>query len=323
MTEWAKRRPRVILAGLLAFCAAALVPWLAAPASREGTDTPACTGRSAIDLACQRRRHAAIVQRAGVDAAFAELKRGYQREGFLRAACHPITHEIGHAAVNRYGKLADAYARGDPFCSAGYFHGVTARIIEKIGPGELIDEANRLCGDLGGHRRHSIYHRNCAHGLGHGFMLVRHYDLRDSLATCDELSDDWERRSCYGGVFMENVMTLGTTRKPTKSLRPDDPLYPCHALDRRYRNMCYQKQTGYALYIRDDDFAAVFKLCGRVERAFRPACHQGLGTNVAVQNLKRVFQERQRTGLTAGTCMSGRDRDARANCLKGAVRALI
>lgn len=106
-------------------------------------------------------------------------------ERCLRAACHPITHEIGHAAVDRYGGLAEAYARGDSFCSAGYFHGATERIIQKIDPSALIEQANRLCADLGGHRRHSIYHRNCAHVLGHGFMLVQTYEVRDSLETCD------------------------------------------------------------------------------------------------------------------------------------------
>ena len=316
-------RLRVILAGVLALGAGALALWLAGRAPGESPAAPACTGKAAIDLDCQRRRYAAIVRRSGVDAAFTELKDGYKREGFLRAGCHPIVHEIGHAAVDRYRGLAEAYARGDSFCSAGYFHGATERVIQTTDPDRLIDRANRLCADLGGHGRHSIYHRNCAHGLGHGFMLVHTYEVRDSLGTCDELSDSWERRSCYGGVFMENVMTLGTKREPTKYLRPDDPLYPCHALDRRYREMCFQKQTGYALYVSDDDFAKVFDLCGTVETAFRPACHQGLGTNIAVHNLKRVTGDRRRTGLTAGICMTAPGGEARANCIKGAVRAVI
>jgi hypothetical protein len=311
------------VAGAVVIGAAVLVPWLAGLAPGTSPDVPTCEGKSAIDLACQRRRHAAIVHRSDVDAAFAELKAGYRREGFLRAGCHPITHAIGHAAVDRYGDLAEAYARGDSFCSAGYFHGATERVIQTSGPERMVRQANGLCAHLGGHPRRSIYHRNCAHGLGHGFMLVHTYDVPDSLGTCDDLADDWERRSCYGGVFMENVMTLGTKREPTKYLRPEDPLYPCHALARRYREMCYQKQTGYALFVRDDDFAAVFELCGEIEPAFRAACNQGLGTNVAVHHLKRVFRDRQRTGLTVATCVSAPERAARADCIKGAVRALI
>jgi hypothetical protein len=323
VTAWVRRRPRLVAVGVLALCGAALVPVLAGGAPGAGPGAATCHGKSAIDLACQRHRYAAIVRRSGVNPAFAELKRGYRREGFLRAACHPIVHAIGHAAVDRYGSLAKAYARGDSFCSAGYFHGATERIIQKAGQDRLTARANRLCADLGGHGRRSIYHRNCAHGLGHGFMLVEAYDVRRSLLTCDALRDGWERRSCYGGVFMENVMSLGTTRRRRKYLRPDDPLYPCPALARRYREMCYQKQTGYALFVRDDDFSAVFELCGAVATAFRSACNRGLGTNVAVYHLKRLFRDRQRTARTAATCMAGPNGAARTDCLRGAVRALI
>ncbi len=284
---------------------------------------PSCTGAAALNLDCQKRRFATILGQSGPETAFTELKRSYRREGFVRNGCHPIVHAMGNAAADRYGSVAEAYGRGDSFCSAGYYHGVVERIIQDGGPRKMLSRADRLCADLGGRARHSIYHRNCAHGLGHGFMAVRNYELRDSLGTCDSLRDPWERRSCYGGVFMENVMTLGRNRGPSRYLRPEEPLYPCRALERKYREMCFQKQTGYALFISDDDFGAVFVLCSKIERAFRAACHQGLGTNIAVHYLKRIFRGADRTGLTAATCAIARDRDARQNCIKGAVRAVI
>ena len=38
------------------------------------------------------------------------------------------------------------------------------------------------------------------------------------------------------------------------------------------------KQTAYALFVRDDDFGAVFELCAASpDVAFRPDCYQGLG----------------------------------------------
>ena len=193
-----------------------------------------------------------------MDGAFAALKRAYDREGFVRAACHPIVHEIGHAAVVRHGpKLSEVYARGDPFCSAGYFHGATEQIIVDRGARSFVAAPDALCADLGGHARHSIYHRNCAHGIGHGFMLVRRGELPAALRTCDTLKDAWEQRSCYGGVFMQNVMALGGS----KYLRPSEPLYPCGELADRHRAMCYKKQAGYALFARNGDIGAVFALC--------------------------------------------------------------
>jgi hypothetical protein len=281
---------------------------------------PACAGADGVDLGCQLRRFGAIARASGVDAAFAALKGAYDREGFVRAACHPIVHEIGHAAVARHGaRLSEVYARGDPFCSAGYFHGATEQIVVELGAKRFVAAADGLCADLGGHGRHSIYHRNCAHGIGHGFMLVLHGDLPAALETCDTLGDSWEQRSCQGGVFMQNVMALDRSRY----LRRADPLYPCGELADRHRAMCYKKQAGYALFARNGDVGAVFALCGRVDRAFRAPCDEGLGTSVAVHHLKEVFADRDLRRLTLGACSLGASRADRAACVAGAVRALI
>ena len=70
----------------------------------SGFAPPACAGAAAVDLRCQLRRYATLVRTEGVDAAFVDFKRAYEREGFVRAACHPIVHQIGHAAVDRYGE---------------------------------------------------------------------------------------------------------------------------------------------------------------------------------------------------------------------------
>ena len=319
---------RLVVAAALGCGAAAAMSLAGGPGSSSSRDAgadasraaPACVGAAGFDLACQLRRFGSIARASGVDAAFAALKRAYEREGFVRAACHPIVHEIGHAAVARHGtRLSEVYARGDPFCSAGYFHGATEQIVVELGAGRFVAAADGLCADLGGHARHSIYHRNCAHGIGHGFMLVLRGDLPAALRMCDTLRDSWEQRSCYGGVFMQNVMTLGRSRY----LRRGDPLYPCGELADRHRTMCYKKQAGYALFARNGDIGAVFSLCARVERPFRGPCDEGLGTSVAVHHLKEVFADRDLRRLTLEACALGARQADRAACVAGAVRALI
>ena len=95
-------------------------------------------------------------------------------------------------------------------------------------------------------------------------MLVLRGELPEALETCDTLHDSWEQRSCYGGVFMQNVMAPDGSPLPA----PEDPLYPCAELADRHRAMCYQKQTGYAVFARNDgDFPAVFALCAAGRRA--------------------------------------------------------
>src|SRR5690606_20446047 len=46
----------------------------------------------------------------------------------------------------------------------------------------------------------------CAHGMGHGLLMLAGYHLPTALEWCDLVSDPWERESCYGGVFMENIV---------------------------------------------------------------------------------------------------------------------
>jgi hypothetical protein len=300
--------------------------------SAEGVARPAaseaavadCSGASKLDYACYQERYRALVLNSGVEAAFEELKEEHEENGFVRTACHHLTHVIGRTATELYGGLPGAFAHGDPFCSAGYYHGAAEAVVTKIGADQALAEPDALCADLGEYQRYSIYHRNCAHGLGHGFMGAFESELFEALEGCDALTDGWERESCYGGVFMENAMPSVNPNRPSKYLKADRPLYPCTDVEARYKNMCYQKQTAYAVYTQHDDYVKVFDLCSEVAgEDFRPSCYRGLGTNAAVRGIKYVGGEVAKTESTRKLCMLGKDYEARSNCAWGAVRAII
>lgn len=88
-----------------------------------------------------------------------------------------MTHVTGRAAVERYGDSPDTYARGDQLCAAGYYHGAIETFVVEIGAGKILEEAGEICADLGERQQYSVYHRDCAHGLGHGFNFARVFDL--------------------------------------------------------------------------------------------------------------------------------------------------
>jgi hypothetical protein len=282
-----------------------------------------CSGASATDYACYKERYRALVLDSGVEAAFADLKYEHEKSGFVRAACHQLTHVIGRTAAERYGDVAGAYSRGDPFCSSGYYHGVTEAFVGRIGAENMLDKADELCADLREHQKYSLYHFGCAHGLGHGFMDVLENELFESLDTCDALKDGWEREACSGGVFMENVMAMDNPSHPSEYLKADQPLYPCTAVETRHKNECYKHQTGYALFTRSDDYAKVFNLCATVEDEPHPGCYQGLGKNAALHSIKYVIGDVAKAEATRRLCMLGADHEARSNCVIGAVRAII
>ena len=137
--------------------------------------------------------------------------------------------------------------------------------MEKIGTANVVARARSVCAPLRERARHSAEHYNCTHGMGHGFMGAFASDVFASLRGCDALAERWERHNCHGGVFMENLSAIDNPERPPTALRPQEPLYPCTAVARRYREPCFDKQTSYALYVTDSDYAQVFRLCARTE----------------------------------------------------------
>ena len=307
----------VAVAALMASAAVALTsdePG-AAPTVRQ------CTGAEAIDFACFEQRYPEIVRATGAGDALQELARERERNGYVRAACHQLTHRIGRAAGELGG--IGAFAEGDPMCSSGYYHGVVEAVMSAIGAEDVIAELPGVCADLRRADRYSADHYNCAHGMGHGFMGIYASDVFRSLEGCDELADGWERRNCYGGVFMENLSAIDNPTRPSTYLKPEHPLYPCTAVPRRYKRPCYDKQSTYALFVTDSDFAEVFDLCSRTERAFRDACYEGLGGDVAVQATKLILEPGAKAETRRRLCMLGEDGRARAACVAGAVTVIL
>jgi hypothetical protein len=280
-------------------------------------ETPAdCSGDLASDYACYQERYQSLVRGSGVEAAFADLKDEYEKNEFVRAQCHQLTHVVGRAALDLYGDLSNTYSRGDNFCWSGYYHGAMEAIVAKIGPDEILQQANTICADMRKNQAHSFYHYNCVHGLGHGFMGIQQNELIESLGTCDTLKDDWERESCYSGAFMENVVAKDNSDHPSKYLKADQPLYPCTDVEPHYKTQCYRMQTSYALHTQGNDFAKVFDLCAGVEDDYRPACYQSLGRDASGQSDHDVAK-------TKSTCMLGKDYEAQSECVLEAVRNTI
>jgi hypothetical protein len=64
---------------------------------------------------------------------------------------------------------------------------------------------------------------------------------------------------------MQNTMSENDSNHPSEYLEADRPLYPCTDVEARYKNRCYQRQTGYVLKTQGNDFARAFELCAKAE----------------------------------------------------------
>ena len=300
-----------------------------------------CSGPKADDFSCYQQRYEDLVNSSGVEAAFADLKDQFTKKQYVQSSCHELTHTIGRAAAELYGDVASTYSRGDDFCGSGYYHGALETIVANIGADNILDQADNICAAPREQENQSLNHRNCAHGMGHGFMGLFQNEVFESLEACDALSDEWERKQCSGGVFMENVIDEDNPDNPSKYLKADQPFYPCTEVKTEYKSSCYSRQTNYALKKQDEDFAKVFELCGKVEEDFRPTCYIGLGNNAVIRSTREGNTEEAQAGEEAqvdegsqvdeeaqaefirGVCMLGQNTEALSKCFTGAVRQLI
>jgi hypothetical protein len=95
-------------------------------------------------------------------------------------------------------------------------------------------------------------------------------------------------------------------------------------VDARYKNECYLKQTAYAVFVRNSDFAAVFALCeATADIDFHRFCYQGIGGDAAITSSKYVIGEQAQAATTRQLCLLGPDFEAHSNCVVGAVVTIV
>ncbi len=274
-----------------------------------------CTGTNSQNFDCYEKHYQDLIKEKGIKAAFADLKARYQKNSYVVAQCHPLTHVIGREAALKFDDVSDAYTQGDSYCWSGYYHGVLETFLDKIGRGNLVAEINNVCAGIEGKDRYSFDYYNCVHGLGHGVMAITETELFESLAYCDNLVGDWEQKSCGSGAFMENVI-VDNLNHFTKYLKPEEPLYPCTASPEKYKETCYLMQTSYILKVNGGDFADTFAWCRKADGQYRDTCFQSLGRDASGRTSSNVAESKR-------LCLLGKDYFEQSNCVVGAVKDFI
>lgn len=275
-----------------------------------------CRKQAANDFRCYGLYYAAKMYNQGKEETFKDLKAEYETDGFVKAECHQLTHIIGRTAYKQYGGLDRAYEYGDSFCWSGFYHGAIEQAITDIGPEAITAKAPQVCESFSKKRMYSFDHFNCVHGLGHGLMAVGQYNLPDSLELCDVMGNSWEQASCYGGVFMENVMVASRAGGVGGYFKDSEPLYPCTFVKTKFKEQCYLMQTSNVLQKNGYDFAKTFAECAKADAAFVSTCYRSLGRDASGS----TTSDQQRT---VENCRLAPDQDALHNCMLGAVRDFV
>ena len=266
-----------------------------------------------------------VLQTHGAEQALTELKQTTAQDPDALREAHHLVHHLGQRSFRHYGTAAEALSHcGDLFWS-GCSHGVLQAYLSSlvsVEPQHILP----LCASSEKVSAYSFERYNCLHGLGHGLIGRFSYDVLKSLVFCDALAGDWERESCYGGVFMENIVTFQNARKAksasehhdhaaTSFLNAQDLLYPCSVLVEKYLRACYLMQTSAILTFLNYDFAQAFTYCARAHEKHQRTCYQSLGRDISGFSLRDARRVKELCRLGQG--------DQTRQCFIGAVKDFI
>lgn len=207
----------------------------------------------------------------------------------ITGLCHPIVHRVGREAYQLIGSAPKAFAAGGETCASGYYHGVLEGYLSKAP--ELEKAVVEVCQNPGGEKSSGFIYFQCVHGLGHGLMFKTADNLQRSLELCDLLGTAYDRESCYGGVFMQNIVNdspynIGHAKPVAKA---EDPLYPCNddtVIAEKYKSGCYFLVTSQIMKVAYPDWGAVAGWCDKVEEKYRYLCYQSMGRDVSGATLR-------------------------------------
>ncbi|MBX4187840.1 MAG: hypothetical protein KW793_01755 [Candidatus Doudnabacteria bacterium] len=237
-----------------------------------------------------------------------------KKGGYAQANCHPLSHKVGNIALHVYGSVPAAVPEYLPVCHSGYYHGL---LEEYLGTAESYEKGvAEVCGTTQAQSFFNWF--QCNHGLGHGIMQFRNNEVPQSLVDCDLLDPaNNGPEICYAGVFMENITTDEKTGHPAKYIRKEDPIYPCNAVDDKYRSACYFLASSQILKINGWNFPETFKACETAEQKYQYLCFQSLGRDVSGSTLRNNDRVKELCGL------AGENKFAKTECYFGAVRDYI
>jgi hypothetical protein len=237
-----------------------------------------------------------LVASYGVPTAMGTLNVLGARDAQLRVDGHVYAHAIGIAA-GRAGRadVARTFASCSEIFQSGCYHGVIQAYFEDDRAVDTLS-VNRLCGPFSSPSASQWLRFQCVHGMGHGLTMFYGHDLPRALTGCDLLRAQWDRESCYGGAFMENIVNATGPHHAAhalhshagmqaaasfKALDRADLQYPCSIMAPRYLVACYNMQPSVMLYFTHGDISAAARDCLGAPPALRPVCYQGLGREIS------------------------------------------
>jgi hypothetical protein len=282
--------------------------------------------------ACYREALTAQVAQSGVAGAIAALRALARTDPSVDHEGHVYAHGIGIEGYLHAKSVPATFEHCPAEFASGCGHGVIQAYLESQ---TAVDSAtiNALCEPYHAPGRTQWQLFQCVHGMGHGLNMMYQGDLPRALSTCDLLGQGWDRASCYGGAFMENIMSEISPHHPASELTAEghevgheghetfkrldrsQPLYPCSIMAQKYLPQCYEIHTAAILHFTRGSIPKTAAICDTAPADMRPVCYQSLGRDITAKARRRP--ERVRSYCDQGS------EQYRSWCYYGAAKSLI
>ena len=240
----------------------------------------------------------------------------------VHADCHQIAHWVGHAGLAYYkNNPGVALSHGAMTCNSGYYHGVLQVALAGLPRDVVVKKAQHLC-DAPAVNKDDFLLYQCVHGLGHGLMIYSGDDLPWSLRTCHKLLTSFDRVSCTGGVFMQN---LDTTMGVSKYLSSKNPIYPCNIVSEQDKVYCYLMVTSRINTLDGYKWKRTAAWCRKSEPGWVTTCFQSFGRDASGATEYHPQQTIHLCSLAGSgerECLYGASRDY-ANNYAGGTQATV
>ncbi len=277
------------------------------PKQASAPDAPlyvTCQG----NVSCYKDQLETMMKKQGTAHALEVIEQVVTKDRVALREAHNLTHHVGRTSYHHLKDVTAVMSQCTAAHQSGCYHGALEAYltsIPKVTPTDVV----AICSPKLEQEKGRFAYFNCFHGLGHGLTMHLNHDLKQSLALCDALNTTWDQESCYGGVFMETVVTGINESRPhsghgghsghhgekshkqkIKLIDPKNPLYPCSELDKKYLRECYMMQTSIILHLTHYDFAKAFRECDKAPEDMRQTCYQSMGRDISGHTLRDIKQ---------------------------------
>lgn len=261
---------------------------------------------------CLQRLAAKIVGRYGVSATLVAVTDA-QSDPVVALRCHAMMHYVGYDALNKATSIQEAYAQcaQQQACGRGCVHGVFEGYIVNHGNKMTAETIRSLCDNPS----FDPYTReSCAHGVGHGLMLLEANEVIPAVALCDSFAEAPDRAACEDGVFMEQAFTNGRPKNKDGTVDTRTASTFCNRIPEGIRAIC-DGWTGVIISRGNAGYDGMARYCASVPAARQEMCYYMLGAKISWRRQQSVAADAPCRSVPAGAMMR--------SCVEGTIRSLI